>query len=115
MACRHGQSRPGDVYAGGAAPTPRDRFGGELEVPVCPAPGDRGSELAVRLRRPAPSKLTSLPSRLAGSDPRQEVRTPLREAKALLEVGEIMLPDYPPTAHGGTAAGKLVGFESGHS
>ncbi|MFC7920902.1 hypothetical protein [Streptomyces cinereoruber] len=99
-----------DVYEGGPPPRPLDRFGDDLEVRVRPAPGDRGTELSVRLRRPPPSGVTSLPARLAGRDPRQEVRTALREAKALLEAGEVMLPDHPPTATGSTPAGKLVGL-----
>ncbi|MFI9122424.1 hypothetical protein ACIGW0_24065 [Streptomyces bikiniensis] len=99
-----------DVYEGGPPPRPLDRFGDDLEVRVRPAPGDHGTELSARLRRPLPPGATSLPARLAGRDPRQEVRTALREAKALLEAGEVMLPDRPPTATGGTPAGKLVGL-----
>ncbi|MFD6245926.1 hypothetical protein [Streptomyces roseolus] len=82
---------------------------------VRPAPGDRGTELAVRSNRPVPRRAASLPSRLAGRDPRQEVRTALREAKSLLEAGEVMLPDAPPTARGRTPAGRLVGLVSRRS
>ncbi|WP_223856286.1 MULTISPECIES: hypothetical protein [Streptomyces] len=106
---------PTDVGIQGAPPKPLDRFGDELEVRVRPAPGDHGTELAARIRRPVPPKAASWPARLAGRDPRQEVRTALREAKALLETGEVMLPDYPPTATGGTPAGKLVGWISRRS
>ncbi|MFC8582994.1 hypothetical protein ACFUGD_00155 [Streptomyces sp. NPDC057217] len=106
---------PADVYESGPPPRPLDRFGDDLEVRVRPAPGDRGTELSARLRRPLPPGATSFPARLAGRDPRQEVRTALREAKALLEAGEVMLPDHPPTATGGTPAGKLVGLLSRRS
>ncbi|MGW0366959.1 hypothetical protein [Streptomyces sp. NPDC002990] len=107
---------PTDVYVDGAPPAPLDRLGDRLEARVRPAPGDRGTELAVRLRQPeGQPKAASLPARLAGRDPRQEVRTALREAKALLEAGEVMRPDSPPTETGGTPAGRLVGMISRRS
>jgi uncharacterized membrane protein len=88
---------PTDVMPGGALPEPLGRMADRLEARARPAPGDRGTELAVRLKNPPSSAATSLPGRLAGKDPRQEVRTALREAKALLEAGEVMLPDASPT------------------
>ncbi|MEW2417025.1 hypothetical protein AB0953_25295 [Streptomyces sp. NPDC046866] len=106
---------PTDVYAGGGPPPPLDRFADGLEVRVRPAPGDRGTELAVRPKRSVPRLTSSLPARLAGRDPRQELRTALRQAKGLLEAGEVMLPDHPPTARGGTPMGKLVGLISRRS
>ncbi|MEV8312075.1 inositol monophosphatase family protein [Streptomyces flavidovirens] len=99
---------------GGALPAPLDRFGDKLEARICPAPGDRGTELAVRLKEPPPALTTSAPARLAGQDPRQEIRTALREAKALLEAGEVMQPDTPPTTHD-TPGGKLIGLLSRRS
>jgi len=36
-------------------------------------------------------------ARLTGRDPRWAVRRALREAKCLLETGEILGPDQPPT------------------
>lgn len=100
---------PTDVLAHGRPPEPLDEFGDDLEVTVRPAPGDRGTELAARLRDRA-SGSSSLPSRLAGRDPRQEVRRALREAKSLLETGEVMLPDTPPTAREDGVGGKVVGL-----
>ncbi|MEU1054645.1 hypothetical protein [Streptomyces sp. NPDC005876] len=93
--------RPDDL------PEPLARFPGEIEVRVRPAPGDRGTELAARLTEPPPAPATSLPARLAGEDPRQDLRLALRRTKALLEAGEILLPDAPPTTRP-TPGGKLV-------
>ncbi|MFD1829096.1 hypothetical protein ACFSJS_05410 [Streptomyces desertarenae] len=101
---------PTDVMPRSAPPEPLDEFGDALEVTVRPAPGDRGTELAVRLRDPESRSGSSLPSRLAGRDPYQEVRRALREAKSLLEAGEVMLPDAPPTAREDGLGGKLVGL-----
>ncbi|MGI5479223.1 hypothetical protein [Streptomyces lavendofoliae] len=98
-----------DVMPGGTLPEPLDRLAGRLEARVRPAPGGRGTELAVRLKDTPPAAAVSPLGRLAGQDPRQEVRTALREAKALLETGEVMRPDSPPTTRE-TPAGKLIGL-----
>jgi hypothetical protein len=100
---------PGDVHPEELAPL--TEFGDRIETRVAAAPGDRGAELAARLREPTPKAATSVPARLAGADPRQDLRRALREAKALLETGEVMLPDTPPTTHD-TPGGRLVGLLS---
>ncbi|WP_436995094.1 hypothetical protein [Streptomyces sp. enrichment culture] len=100
---------PTDVMPGGTLPEPLDRMADRLHARVRPAPGDRGTELAVRLKDTPSGAGTSLPARLTGQDPRQEVRTALREAKAILEAGEVMLPDSPPTTRE-TPAGKVLGI-----
>ncbi|GGX67010.1 hypothetical protein GCM10010358_21920 [Streptomyces minutiscleroticus] len=100
---------PAEVGSAGKPPAPLDRFGEDIDVRVRPAPGDRGTELAVRLKEPPSALASSAPARLAGEDPRQEVRLALREAKALLEAGEVMLPDSPPTTHA-TPGGKALGL-----
>jgi hypothetical protein len=91
-------------------PFPLREYGDRIETWIRPAPGDRGTELAVRLKEPQPDA-HSLPSRLTGRDPRQDLRRALREAKALLETGEVMRADTPPTTHD-TPGGKLVGLLS---
>jgi hypothetical protein len=53
------------------------------------APGDRGTELAVRLRDERRGD-TGLAARIAGRDPRQALRRALRDAKALVETGEVL-------------------------
>jgi hypothetical protein len=95
---------PEEVVADGKLPAPLAELGDLVEVQVRPAPGDKGTELAARLTRPGP---TSVSARVQGKDPRQKVRTALREAKSILEVGEIVRADSPPTTHPGPG-GRLV-------
>jgi hypothetical protein len=61
------------------------------------APGDRGTEVAARLRDGAPAGPGGVVARVAGTDPRQDLRSALRRAKQLLETGEVLSPDRPPT------------------
>ncbi|MFI9284598.1 SRPBCC family protein [Streptomyces werraensis] len=103
-----------DVRQDGKLPGPLERLADRVDVRTRPAPGDRGTELAARLKEPTPPASASMPARLAGQDPRQEVRRALREAKALLETGEVMLPDTPPTTRP-TPGGRLVGLFSRRS
>ncbi|MDG9717246.1 hypothetical protein [Streptomyces sp. DH24] len=98
---------PADVSSGGKVPSPLDDLAERIDVQIRPAPGDRGTELAARFKEPVPAASASVPARLAGRDPRQELRRALRDAKALLEAGEVMRPDAPPTTRP-TPGGKLV-------
>ncbi|MEU9579542.1 hypothetical protein [Streptomyces chilikensis] len=100
---------PEEVRPGGELPPPLHRHADRIDVEVRPAPGDRGAELAVRLKEPPSALATSLPGRLGGQDPRQELRVALREAKSLLETGEVMQPDAPPTTRD-TPGGKVIGL-----
>jgi len=75
----------------------------DVETRVTPAPGDRGTEVAARLRD-AP---TGVVRRLAGEDPRQDVRQALRDMKSLVEAGEVVRPDEPTTGKR-TPGGALV-------
>ena len=88
-------------------PEPLARFGDEIEVVVRPAPGGKGAELAARLRdRRPPGSATS---RLSGTDPQAGLRSALRRAKQLVEVGEVLAVD--PAPHGErteTPTGKLL-------
>ncbi|MDX3452193.1 hypothetical protein PV396_09620 [Streptomyces sp. ME02-8801-2C] len=97
---------PGDMPAD-KLPSPLQDYGDRIETRVSAAPGDRGTELAVRLREPLPDVMGSVPARLAGLDPRQDLRRALRDAKALLEGGEVLEPDEPTTHD--TPGGRLVG------
>jgi hypothetical protein len=91
----------------GRLPEPIIELGDRVEVRVEPASSDKGTELAVRLRDPGPSGSAA---RLAGRDPRQQVRKALRRAKSLLETGDVLRPD-PPSTHPGVG-GKLVALAS---
>ena len=77
-------------------PAPLAELGDRIEVRTRPAPGGKGTELAVRLRDSSSSG-TAL-SRLSGSDPQADLRSRLRRAKQLLEVGEVLAVD--PAPHG---------------
>ena len=77
-------------------PAPLAELGDRIEVRVRPAPGGKGTELAVRLRD-VPSSGTAL-DRLSGRDPQADLRSALRRAKQLIEVGEVLAVD--PVPHG---------------
>ena len=79
---------PADVSAG--LPAPLAALGDRVEVRVTPAPGDRGTELAAR-HRGTPTE-----------DEVGDLRAALREAKALLEVGQVLRME--PQPHGRRAA-----------
>lgn len=79
-----------------ALPAPLAELADRIEVRLRPAPGDKGTELAARLRGGAPA--ASAPQRLTGQDPQSELRSALRRAKQLIEVGEVLAVD--PAPHG---------------
>jgi hypothetical protein len=87
-------------------PAPLAEYGDRIEVRVRPAPGGKGTELGARLRdQPSGSTL----GRLSGSDPQADLRSALRRAKQLLEVGEVLVVD--PAPHGkrtATPGGALL-------
>jgi hypothetical protein len=62
----------------------------------------------MRLREQPPVGAAGLPARLSGNDPRQRVRAALRDAKSLIETGEVVKPD-DPTIHP-TPTGRLFDF-----
>lgn len=102
---------PEEVMPDGRVPDPLAALGNRVEVQVRKAPGGKGTELAARLRQPEPGGLGSVVTRVSGDDPRQQVRSALRQAKQLIEVGEVLRVD--PTPHGTrstTPTGKLVDF-----
>jgi hypothetical protein len=88
---------PEEVAPEGRLPEPLATLGDAVEVRLRPAPGGRGTELAVRLGDGAPAGATGAVARAAGSDPRQQVRSALRQSRQLLETGEVLRADEPPT------------------
>jgi hypothetical protein len=76
---------------------PLRQLGDMVEVETRPAPGGRGTEVAARLRGGEPSGPASVSARVSGDDPRQAVRSALRQAKQLLETGEILCASEPPS------------------
>ncbi len=87
-------------------PAPLADLGDRIEVRVRPAAGGKGTEIGARLRdRPSGSSS----SRLSGSDPQADLRSALRRAKQLIEVGEVLVVD--PAPHGkrtATPGGALL-------
>jgi hypothetical protein len=78
-----------------ALPAPLAEFGDQIEIRVRPAADGKGTELAARLRdQPSGTAL----SRLSGADPQADLRSALRRAKQLIEVGEVLAVD--PVPHG---------------
>jgi hypothetical protein len=71
---------PGQVSPDDGAPPPLRTMAG-IEVRTQPAPGGRGTEIAARS---------------TGAD-LGDLRRALREAKSLLETGDVLLPAGPPT------------------
>jgi hypothetical protein len=87
--------RPEDVAPDGLLPEPLAMLGDAIEVRIREAPGDKGTEIAARLRAPQEQASGEVTSRLTGDDPRQEVRRALRDTKSLIETGEVLRPDEP--------------------
>jgi hypothetical protein len=77
---------PEQVGTGDALPAPLAAFGDRIEIRVTPAPGDKGTELAARFR----GKTTQ--------EDIGELRSALRGAKQLIEVGELLRVE--PQPHG---------------
>lgn len=93
-----------EVMPDGTPPHPLD--GLDVEVRAERAPGDRGTELYARPRRAVPTGPSAVLARLRGTDPRQEVRKALRDAKSILETGEVLRPDSETVHISGSAARK---------
>jgi hypothetical protein len=88
---------PEEVAPEGRLPDPLAGLGDAVEVRLRPAPGGRGTELSARLRQNIPTGAAEAVAWAAGSDPRQDLRAALRHSKQLLETGEVLHPDEPPT------------------
>lgn len=88
-------------------PPPLDRLGDRIQWRVVAAPGDKGVELRARPTASAAREGTG-----AGGDDREtrrEVRSALREAKQLIEVGEVLRRDPAPEGkRSATPGGALV-------
>jgi hypothetical protein len=75
--------RPQDVSAT-VSPVPLEQLGLKVEIRYRPAPGGRGTEVAVRAPRESGSQ-------------QREIRAALRQAKQLWETGEVLYADSPAT------------------
>jgi hypothetical protein len=86
-----------EVAPGGRLPDPLAEMAARIETRLTPAPGGRGTELAARPLAEVPSGAAGAVARVTGEDPRQDVRRALREAKSLIETGEVLQPDRQTT------------------
>jgi uncharacterized membrane protein len=76
-------------------------------VTFAPAPGDRGTEVRVRIDYAMPGgKVGEAVARLFGEHPRQQVEDDLRRFKQVAETGEVLLSEASPR---GTRAGDQLG------
>ncbi|MGH3381521.1 MAG: hypothetical protein ACRDP6_43005 [Actinoallomurus sp.] len=89
-------------------PEPITRLGDAVDIKICPAPGDRGTELGARLRDLPRTKIAGMVTRRPEENPHRMVERALREAKAIIEAGEALRPDWPPA--GPAQVGKLLEF-----
>jgi hypothetical protein len=90
-------------------PEPITRLGDAVDIKICPAPGDRGTELGARLRELPRTRIAGMVMRRHEEDPRHVVEQALREAKAIIETGEVVRRDWPPSAQP-VQVGKLLEF-----
>ena len=107
-----------EIAPGGVLPAPLAALGDAIEVELRPTPGDRGTELAARVRPgPAPSGPPgSHPDEQQGPDEQQaaveqrhQLRQALRRAKQLVEVGEVLVAEPRPEGYRPkTLSGMLV-------
>jgi hypothetical protein len=99
---------PEEVAQDGRLPEPLARLGDAVEIQKRKAPGDKGTELGARLRQRTSTAGTGGMVGRIGGDPHQEVRRALREAKSLIEIGEVMRVEDSTTMREPTPAGRLV-------
>ncbi|GAB2869921.1 hypothetical protein GCM10027176_84510 [Actinoallomurus bryophytorum] len=90
-------------------PEPITRLGDAVDIRVAPAPGDRGTELGARLRELPRTKIVGMVNRRPEEDPRRMVEEALRQAKSMIETGEVLRPDWPPSTQP-AQVGKLLEF-----
>ena len=89
---------PEEVAPEGRLPEPLAAPGRRRRGPGAPGSG-RSRHRAGRpaAQRDCPVGLGGIAARAAGNDPRQQVRSALRQSKQLLETGEVLSPDEPST------------------
>ena len=75
----------------GELPRPLADLGEAVEVRLRPAPGHKGTEIHARLTEHAPA-------RIGDQEPLEALRSALRQAKQVAEVGYVLEPDHNRTA-----------------
>ena len=100
-----------DISAGGRMSELQTALGRDVEIDVRTAPGDKGTELRARLRGGGASGDASRRASDTDRDRTRQLRRALREAKQIIEVGEVLRVD--PTPHGprkNTPMGAVVEY-----
>lgn len=96
---------PADSFPGeDELPEPITKLRDRADVTIRPAPGGHGTELGLRPIQTPPG----ITARIAGTDPRQELRKALRAAKSIIETGEVIRPDEQ--ANRPTPAGRVMDY-----
>ncbi|WP_405087904.1 hypothetical protein [Microbispora sp. NBC_01389] len=103
---------PEEVAPGESLPEPLTRV--DAEVRMNRAPGGRGTELYARPRERTARAEGAL-TRLRGEDSRTAVRTALREAKSLLETGDVLRSDEEVATTRPTLPGKVLDLALGRA
>ncbi|RGA06757.1 hypothetical protein DI270_001870 [Microbispora triticiradicis] len=103
---------PEEVAPGERLPEPLTRV--DAEVRMNRAPGGRGTELYARPRGRTARAEGAL-TRLRGEDSRTAVRTALREAKSLLETGDVLRSDEEIATTRPTLPGKVLDLALGRA
>jgi hypothetical protein len=93
-------------------PEPIIRLGDAVDLKIAPAPGDRGTEVGARLRAARRMRIAGMVARRPEQHPRHIVERALREAKSIIETGEVLRPDWPPAPER-PPMGRLLEF-AGH-
>ncbi|MFB4351891.1 hypothetical protein RAC69_01990 [Microbacterium sp. LS_15] len=83
-----------ESFGNGAYPEPLQRLAGALEIRTSPAPADKGFEVHARVRGDA-----DVAAVFGDEDPEQSLRAALRDAKQLVETGEILRSTPRPHGH----------------
>lgn len=83
-----------EVFAADGYPAPLRELAPVLELRIETAPGDKGFEVHARVRDGA-----ELPAGVDEDDPEQALRRALRDAKQLVETGEILRSTPRPHGH----------------
>lgn len=104
---------PDEIAPGGRVPEPLAEI--DAEVRMNKAPGGRGTEVYARPRERAGAGPAVVLARLRGDDPRTSVRTALREAKSLLETGDVLRSDEEIATTRPTLPGKVLDMALGRA
>lgn len=125
---------PDVVAPGGVLPAPLAELGDAVETRVQPAPADKGTELAARVREVAAGTDESATEGAAtessdtggaategtaGDDVvarREQIRVALRRSKQLVEIGEVLtLEPHPHGKRTATPVGKVLEAATDHA